>query len=169
MSMPIQHLSVQSFSSAVLSELQAALHSSIPLTRTMGIKVLNCSPLGLEMSAPLEPNINHASTAFGGSLATLATITSWGMVWLMLEQLRHQTQIIIQDSQLSYIRPVTKDFTAQCSWPSPDMWESMLGSVSRSGKGRIEMRSEIFENDLPCVSFHGRFVVQSQAAMAIAG
>ncbi|HMP15471.1 MAG TPA: YiiD C-terminal domain-containing protein, partial [Gemmatales bacterium] len=82
--------------------------------------------------------------------------------------LRHQTQVVIQDSQLSYIRPVTRDFTAICRWPEPKSWDNLLGTLQRSGKGRIDMSSEILENHRPCVSFHGRYVVQSAAALAIA-
>jgi thioesterase domain-containing protein len=169
MSMPVQHWGMPSFSSAELGELQSALHTSIPLTRAMGVRIVNCTAAGLEVAAPLEPNINHASSAFGGSLAALATIAGWGMVWLLLKDQRHQQQIIIQDSQLSYIRPVLKDFAAVCCWPQPEAWDNMMTTLSRGGKGRIEMRSEIYENDLPCVSFNGRFVVQAQAALAIAG
>ena len=166
--MPPQHLISSFASSELLHQLESTLHHSIPLTRTMGVKVAGCTHEGLELCAPLEPNINHAFTAFGGSLAALTTITSWGMLWLLLDELRDQTQIIIQDSSLSYIRPVTRDFKAICPWPTTEQTELLQNGINKFGKGRIEMRSDIYENNLPCVGFQGRFVVlmQNSAAQA---
>lgn len=143
----------------LLTDLEASLHRDIPLTRSMGVKVVECNGHGLLLRAPLAPNINHASTAFGGSLAATATLACWGMLWLVLQQRERQARIVIQESNISYLRPVTSDFIARCNYPSDEAVDRLLMMYDRQGKGRIELQSDISENNLPCVGFRGRFVI----------
>jgi len=144
---------------AMLKELEVSLHRDIPLTRSMGLNVVECNGHGLLIRAPLAPNINHTATAFGGSLAAATTLVSWGMLWLVMKQLKQQASILIQESSISYLRPVTKDFIARCEYPTEDQINKLLTTFERYGKGRIELQSEIFENNKPCVGFRGRFVL----------
>ena len=48
--------------------LESILHRDIPLTRDMGLKVLDWQGRRLRLFLPLEANVNHKSTMFGGSL-----------------------------------------------------------------------------------------------------
>ncbi len=144
---------------AMLKELEVSLHRDIPLTRSMGVHVVECNGHGLLIRAPLAPNINHAATAFGGSLAAATTLASWGMLWLVMKQLKQSVNILIQESNISYLRPVTKDFVARCEYPSEEQVNKLLTTFERYGKGRIELQSEIYEDNKPCVGFRGLFVL----------
>jgi len=143
----------------LLKDLETSLHRDIPLTRSMGLQVIECNGHGLLIRAPLAPNINHAATAFGGSLAAATTLVSWGMLWLVLKQLNKSARIVIQESNISYLRPVTQDFIARCEYPSEAQVNRLLYTFERYGKGRIELQSEIYEHNKPCVGFRGRFVI----------
>ena len=46
--------------------LESILHHDIPLTREMGLKVLDWQHSQLQLHLPLQANINHKSTMFGG-------------------------------------------------------------------------------------------------------
>lgn len=144
---------------AMLKELEMSLHRDIPLTRSMGLQVVECNGHGLLVRAPLAPNINHAATVFGGSLAAATTLVSWGMLWLVMKQLKQPANILIQESSISYLRPVTKDFIARCEYPTEAQVNRLITTFERYGKGRIELQSEVFENNKPCVGFSGRFVI----------
>lgn len=150
---------VQTINDTLLAELQSILHENIPLTRCMGLKVMECNGKGLLLSAPLEPNINHAATAFGGSLSSAATLACWGMLWLMLKQRSRSACIMVQESNISFVRPVTRDFIAQCYYPSDAALDRLLQMYDNMGRGRIEMQSEIYEGSQPCVGFTGKFVL----------
>ncbi len=150
---------LQPVDDAILKDLESSLHRDIPLTRSMGLQVIECNGHGLLIRAPLAPNINHASTAFGGSLAAATTLVSWGMLWLVLKQVDRDARIVIQESNISYLRPVTTDFIARCQYPSEAQVTKMLTTFERHGKGRIELQSDIYENNKPCVGFRGRFVI----------
>lgn len=143
----------------MLKELEESLHRDIPLTRCMGLNVVECNGHGLLIRAPLAPNINHTATAFGGSLAAATTLVSWGMLWLIMKLLNQRANILIQESSISYLRPVTRDFIARCDYPTEEQISKLLSTYERYGKGRIELQSEIFEDNKPCVGFRGRFVL----------
>ena len=49
-------------------QLESVLHHDIPLTRDMGLKVLDWHDQQLRLHLPLDANVNHKSTMFGGSL-----------------------------------------------------------------------------------------------------
>ena len=54
--------------------LESILHHDIPLTREMGLKVIAWHDKQLRLQLPLEANINHKSTMFGGTAHTAAEV-----------------------------------------------------------------------------------------------
>ena len=54
----------------MINELQNKLHSQIPMTKLMNLKIEDYNDKELITTAPLDININDKGTAFGGSLAT---------------------------------------------------------------------------------------------------
>lgn len=57
--------------------LQSVLHSDIPLTREMGLEVIDWQQHTLRLQLPLAANVNHKSTMFGGSLYCAAVLVGW--------------------------------------------------------------------------------------------
>lgn len=55
--------------------MQEVLHGKIPITRVMGVRVEGYDERRLVLSAPLDTNVNHLGTAFGGSLNALAVLS----------------------------------------------------------------------------------------------
>ena len=66
---------------------------------------------------PLQPNLNHRKTAFGGSIATMGIIASWTLVWLKLKDCGLDHRIVIQNSSTSYLTPIEQDFEVIGYWP----------------------------------------------------
>ena len=60
--------------------IQEVLHSKIPITRAMGVRVAEYDGRRLVLSAPLDANVNHLGTAFGGSLNALAVLSGYGLL-----------------------------------------------------------------------------------------
>ena len=83
-----------------VARLQSTLHTEIPLTQTMGIKVIAYGDRQLTLKAPLQPNINHKSTAFGGSLYSIAVLSGWGLLFLLLQEQELSGQIVIARSEV---------------------------------------------------------------------
>ena len=52
------------------------LHTHIPISKAMGVEVVERSEAAITLSAPFAPNINHQGTVFGGSIASVATLAA---------------------------------------------------------------------------------------------
>lgn len=143
-----------------LSALQRTLWTCIPITRKLGLKAESYDGTCLRLKAPLTTNINHAGTAFAGSLSALLTLTGWGMVWLLLCELELEGEIVIQDNSCRYIAPVTHDFMSSCARPPDDELERFARILRKRGKARLELNADIIEDGRVVVSFTGRYVVQ---------
>jgi thioesterase domain-containing protein len=140
-----------------LRKLEQTLHAEIPLTRAMGVCVAQFNAAGLTLRAPLAPNINHKSTAFGGSLATLATLAGWGLLQLLLREQRPVT-VVIQESSVRYLRPVAEYLQAICSMPQARELDKFLRTLTRTGMARIELEVSIPAGGETAVKFRGWFV-----------
>ena len=77
---------------------EAYLHEHIPLSAAMGTRVVRADPAEVRLEAPLEPNLNHRATAFGGSVAALAILAGWTVVHLRLRTEGVEARTVIQRS-----------------------------------------------------------------------
>jgi thioesterase domain-containing protein len=143
---------------AALRALRRKLSTEMPVTGRLGIRLGGAAGGGVRLRAPLAANINHRGTAFAGSLNALATLTGWATVWLVLRAHGLQGQVVIQDSTVHYVRPVTGDFEARCEPPTRDAIHHLLESVKRRGRGRIELTVTVSDRQGPAVNFRGRYV-----------
>lgn len=142
----------------LLRALRAKLRRDMPITRALGLRVVGNEGGGLVLSSPLEPNINHKGTAFAGSLNATATLAGWGTIWLALREHGIRSHVVIQDSTVHYVRPVTGDFTARCRPPSVSAVERLVKAVTSKGRGRIALDVTVADASGDAVRFHGRFV-----------
>ena len=140
--------------------LEATLHSEIPITRQIGIRVVEYDGRRLTLAAPIERNINHKATAFAGCLNSVVTLAGWGLIWIVLKEVGLEATIVIQDSASHYRRPVTHDFSASCQKPDDESIAQFAHMLRQRGKARLELLAEICENDTVAMSFQGRYVAQ---------
>ncbi len=142
-----------------LFELQHILYTEIPITRHFNLTVGSYDERCLRLDAPLAENVNHAGTAFGGSLSALLTLAGWGMVWFIMHENQLEGEIVIQDSSCNYLRPVKHDFSAYCSKPDATQIAKFERMLHAHGRARLELDATIYDEDKVAVSFRGRYVV----------
>jgi thioesterase domain-containing protein len=147
-----------------ISELENKLHREIPLTRQMGLSVKEYDASGLTLSFPLAPNVNHIGSVFGGSLAAAVTLAGWCYLWSYLKEHALQANLLIQESNISYLHPVTADFLARCQAPSQKALHSLMAMIQRKGKGRISLNCEVLQRGAVAVRFHGTYAVLAKVA-----
>lgn len=142
--------------------LESILHHDIPLTRDMGLTVLDWHDQQLRLHLPLEANVNHKSTMFGGSLYCAAVLAGWGWLHLRLrEEGIEDGHIVIQEGQISYPLPVTMDAIAICQAPGAAQWKKFLAMYRRYGRARLTLQSRIVnaEGAEDAVTFSGQYVL----------
>ncbi len=141
--------------------LQDVLHTEIPLTKHIGLSVVDYTDLSLTLSAPLENNINHKCTAFGGSIYSVSVLSGWGLIYLLLKQHDLSGHIVIQESNIKFIKPVNSEITARCSFLSTQQCDKFINMYKRKGVARIKLTSKISCDNENAVIFNGTYVVHT--------
>jgi thioesterase domain-containing protein len=128
----------------------------------MGLKVLDWHDQQLRLHLPLDANVNHKSTMFGGSLYCGAVLAGWGWLHLRLhEEGIEGGHIVIQEGHITYPLPVTMDAIAICQAPSAVVWKKFLAMYQRYGRARLALHSRIVnaDSDEDAVRFTGQYVL----------
>ena len=138
--------------------IQAYLYEQIPLSKAIAVQVVEVTNDLVILAAPLEPNINHRSTVFGGSASTLAILSAWTLVNFRLKSEGIKTRLVIQKNTMSYDKPITNDFEAICSLPDRQAWSKFTNILQRKKKSRITVMSLLKCNGQQVGEFTGVFV-----------
>ena len=126
-----------------LQELTEYINKHIPLTYHLGAKITYYDGEMLEVIAPLEPNLNHRNTAFGGSISALGILSGWGLLFIKLKENNLKTRLVIQKSSLDFIEPIDAAFKASCIAPNDYEWSKFIKTIKKHGKARIRVESKI--------------------------
>ena len=139
-------------------DLTAFLQEKIPLTRAMGVRVVE-SGARLVIEAPLAANVNHLGTAFGGSLHALPTLACYAALWTLLYEAGIDGHVVVKRSAANYRQPVKGPLRAVCLRPVPDAIAEFLADLRRNKKARMELTAIVEgEDGKPAVEFSGTFV-----------
>lgn len=138
------------------------LKGQIPLINHMGFGDLVYDGRSLQMPAELAPNVNDKGTGFGGSLSTVATLCGWAMVTLYLREQGYDCDVMIRDSQLQYLAPVTGDFAAVTVLPEQAELDSFLRFMAEKGRARLNLNVEVRQGDTVAMKLAGAYVAISR-------
>jgi thioesterase domain-containing protein len=125
------------------NDLETYLHEHIPISRHMGIHVVRADLESVTLSAPLEPNINHRSTVFGGSCASVAMLAAWSLVLLRVRDTGRDARIVIQHGAVDYLEPIDGEFSATSRSPEEAIWARFLRALERGRPARVELTAEV--------------------------
>jgi thioesterase domain-containing protein len=141
-----------------ISEVEHYLHTHIPLSRDIGVSVTSVGEEGVTLAAPLQSNLNHQSTAFGGSISALAILSGWTYLCMRLRGSTEPSRIVIQRSEVNYLQPILGEFTARCVAPTGDEWDRFWDLLQKRGKGRIVLESDVTCDGTRSAAFTGTYV-----------
>ncbi len=124
----------------------------------MEVRVLRAEPSGVALEAPLEPNLNHRETAFGGSVAALAILAGWTLVHECLRADRIEgVRTVIHTSEVRYVAPAEGPFRATCGPLRPEDWSRFLRVLRRRGKARVHVTGEVTCRGTLVATFRGAY------------
>jgi thioesterase domain-containing protein len=140
--------------------LDTFLNTHLPLARAAGIEIDAYDGQCLQVSAPLELNINDKGTAFGGSLYNLCVIAAWGVTDLQAKELGLAGDIVVAKGEINYLRPLRSRLIARAFVPEKSTLDKALNSYAGKGKAvftvQVEVRDELQQL---CVEFSGKYAV----------
>lgn len=140
------------------TSLQRLLHKQVPLTRQMGVTVAQLHRDAIELHAPLSVNHNHNGTAFGGSLASLMTLSGWSLLLVRLQAAGIDADLMIQKQQLTYRRPVTGALTSHCVLDDTQQWDDFIEMLNRRRRARIGLNAWTGAADNPAATMEAHYV-----------
>lgn len=122
------------------ANLETKLHSEIPLSHFMQVKVIHADEKQIELQCPLGPNHNHVGTAFGGSLATLMVLAAYCQLFKIINETGH---VLLKTSSMNYMYPVEETLRAVCKAPTEEQVKKFKDAFAKKGKGRLTLTSQI--------------------------
>lgn len=147
---------------AALEDLEHLIVEKMPITEHLEFSLAADDEGRLRVSAPLKPNANHMGSAFGGSLSMLATVTGWAMMHQVVqeavEDMCRRVEVIIQESDIEYLRPVYENISVICEPPDEEAVDHFQQMLDRWGRARLDLKCKIDAAGERAVTFIGRYV-----------
>ncbi len=140
-----------------LKTLEQTLHTEVPLTEQMGMRVESHDDNELVLHADFAPNINIHGTAFGGSLYSLCAVTCWGMLHLKFDEAGVDAHSVIGQANIVYLKPVRGDIKASCRLPHDGSFEEFMRQLRMGERAKIELKAEIYAEEALAVVFTGHY------------
>lgn len=144
-------------------ELGDYLRDRIPLTRAMAVEVRSAGVDGVELYAPLAPNINHRDTVFGGSASAVAILAAWSALHVRMRAAGLDVRLVIRRNTMSYERPITTGFTATAAPPTGEAWEKLVATAARGRPARVNVAAQLYCEGLLVGELDGEFAVLPKA------
>ncbi len=137
-------------------QLQQAWYQHIPLSEKMGVRIQQYTGQKFITTMPETGNQNLHHTLFAGSLFSLATLTGWGLIWLMLRERHLGGTIILVDAHIRYSSPITGKPLASADLGS---LSGDLDRLARGRKARVTLQVNLYGDDIRGAVFEGVYMV----------
>lgn len=137
-------------------QLQQAWYEHIPLSEKMGVRISQYTGQKFITTMPEIGNQNPHHTLFAGSLFSLATLTGWGLIWLLLRERQLGGTIILADAHIRYTTPVTGRPRAEADLGS---LSGDLDRLARGRKARVQLAVSLYGNERKGAIFNGIYLV----------
>lgn len=136
----------------------AYLHEEIPLTKAMAMTCAAWDGTTATLSVPLAPNLNHADTAFGGSISSAAILAGYCLLYLLLRERQISNRLLITKSEIEYLRPIDADMLATACLPPEKDFLAFFDTLKRRRRARITLESHVTCKNLLAAKHTGHYV-----------
>jgi thioesterase domain-containing protein len=111
-------------------------YQSMPPVAAMDVRIAGYDGQRLCLHAPLSRHVNDKGCAFGGSLASMMTLASWGVVSLHIEAAGLEAEVFVADSQIRYLAPLFADLDVQAELAPDSNWPGFIATLRERGRAR---------------------------------
>lgn len=114
-------------------------YNAMPPVAVMQLSVAGFDGDRLRLHAPLAVHVNDKGCAFGGSLASMMTLASWGLVSLEIERAGLAADVYVADSQIRYLAPLYADLDVEAELSPESDWPTFLATLRQRGRARANL------------------------------
>lgn len=134
-------------------------YQAMPPVAAMQLRIAGFDGTRLRLHAPLAAHLNDKGCAFGGSLVSLLTLASWGLVSLHVQAAGLDADIFVADSEVRYLAPLFADLEAQAQLADDAALDDFIKTLRTRGRARTGLVAHV---PLPgggvATSFRARYV-----------
>ena len=116
-----------------------AHYRAMPPVATMQLGIAGYDGQRLQLHAPLAVHVNDKGCAFGGSLASMMTLASWGLVSLRVEAAGLRAEVFVADSQIRYLAPLFADLDVEAELAEDSDWDTFIATLRQRGRARASV------------------------------
>jgi thioesterase domain-containing protein len=116
-------------------------YRSMPPVAAMDLRIDRYADGCLSLHAPLQKHVNDKGCAFGGSLASMMTLASWGLVSLQVEGAGIDADIFVADSRIRYLAPLFADLQVQAELARGSHWDEFIATLRSRGRARVGLNA----------------------------
>lgn len=138
------------------------LTRKIPLGGAMKLEIARLDEQGIELHAPLAPNVNDKGTAFGGALVSLMILAGWSLPRLLLRRTGFDADLVIGRCEVRFIKPVESGFAVRCGWPDAEALDRFLEHARVRGRGKLELAPEAVAGAEVAATLSARYAALSK-------
>lgn len=120
-----------------------AHYQAMPPVAAMQLRIADYDGERLRLHAPLALHVNDKGCAFGGSLVSLMTLASWGLVTLRVQQAGLDADVFVADSEVRYLAPLYADLEAESTLADDASWDDFLATLRERGRARTTLVSRV--------------------------
>jgi len=144
-----------------LDQFRDEMYQSIPLTQAMGLQYqsFEFAPARLITTLPFGPNVNDKDTAFGGSIAALATFSGWSLATLLCRSQDLHCDIVVFKSELEFLKPINANFYS-LSQLEDEQREEFIKQLQERGKARLSIEVEIKQDNVVAACYRGDYAAK---------
>ena len=134
-------------------------YQSMPPVAAMNLSIGGYDGQRLRLHAALADHVNDKGCAFGGSLASMMTLASWGLVSLKLHEAGIDADVYVADSQLRYLAPLYADLDVTAEFgPDADL-ATFLSTLRERGRARTHLVARVLTPEgVVATDFTARYV-----------
>ncbi len=137
-------------------QLQQAWYNYIPLSEKMGVRILQYTGQKFITTMSETVNQNPHHTLFAGSLFSLATLTGWGLIWLLLRERHLGGTIILAQANIRYSKAISGRPGAAADLGS---LSGDLDRLAQGRKARVQLEVELYGSERNSTIFEGVYIV----------
>lgn len=139
-----------------LDELKQIWHQTIPMSKHMQIVPTSFESERFIVCAERNSNVNLHNTMFAGSIYTLATLTGWGWVHLLLLQHDFDGDIVLADADIRYKSPLHGEPIAMTTQRQTS---GNIAPLSRGRKVKVNVQVNVQDGDKIVAVFNGKYMI----------
>ena len=146
-----------------LQDLEQKIRAAIPLSDAMQFSIDRLELDRIQVSAPLEPNVNIHGTGFAGSIYAVAVLSGWALCRHIMETLEMDGDLVVAKAEIAYRAPVTSAMECSC-YVDTEARENFVEGFTQLGKGKLELKVEV--GDRPHAILQATYIALSPKASA---